>query len=150
MTRQEAGRPLPSRPLTIHPAAGSAPKVQSARGTLWILLAKPPRHGPCPPGHSLRSSGRHSWTWRSLTLADNCPSHWSLLPPLHRAHSPRSPTLRPLVVCGLWEVLLSLDTGTPTLMKFQNETHLGKASWLPGITPMAPNPTAGHPPACEL
>lgn len=60
MTLQEAGRPLLSGPPTIRPALGSAPKVQSARGTLWALSHS---HAPgMSPAHLVTRSGARDYT----------------------------------------------------------------------------------------
>lgn len=68
--------------------------------------------------------------------------------PLPRAHCPGLSHTE--ASGGPWEVLLFFHTGTPTLIKFQNEAHLGEVSRLPASTPVASNPTAGRLPTFKL
>lgn len=54
-----------------------------------------------------------------------CLSQCGLRLPLHRAHCPWLSHTE--ASGGLWEALLSFNTGTSMLMKFQKEARLGEA-----------------------
>lgn len=139
MTLREVGRPLLSGPPNIRPAPWFSPKGSiSQRNTLGIIRVTHPRHESCPPGHLHKELGTTLMDVVVTYPGRYCLSQCKMRLPLHRAHCPG---LSHTEASGsLWEVLLSFDTGTPTLIKFQNEAHLGEAFWLPASTPMASNP----------